>query len=509
MGIIDRVKNYALTSKPIVSAMTRMRASSGGYLYSDQAVSQYNQFFDNMMRVENDEILNKVGIQRHQLSMLLGDDEIVEKVDRRIDNLMQAGYTLSPSEGTDALFVYDQLNKHLDHLLLASMNAKLYGYSVCEIIWDEAVYNATGKIVPARLTEKPMQWFEPKNDGRLLYFADNLAQPVEIDTKVKYLFQSHRATYANPKGVAILSPVYWLWFFKKNGWTFWSKFLERFGSPLLVGTTEGDTKEMASALAAAHNQSIFTMPEGDSVDSIGAVGSGESFKAYDEAIGRRLAKYLLGQTLTSGTDRGGTAGQGQIHERQQEIIFESDKKFATKYIREFINLICEMNGISEAPWFNFQIEKGAQNELADRDVKLTLQGVEFNRNYYEDTYDIDEKYIAGVRALGRSDLDSIPLQRPKKEVALHTPEQILAAKFTPEQQEIENITTGMSAANKQPMDSAAILAVIKSATDQDDMRTKLLDMVGQDLADSDFTQFMATALMVADLHGYTDESAGN
>lgn len=500
MSMLDRLKNYALTSKPVTAAISRMRPSSGGHLFTDQAVSQYNQFFEDLTRVETDEVLTKVGIQRHQLSMLLSDDEISEKVERRVDSLCQAGYTLSPSEGEGALFIYGQLNKHLENLLLASMNAKLYGYSVTEIIWDKEEYKTTGKLVPLRLSEKPMQWFEPKSNGDLLYYPDNTNQPMKVNTRLKYILQQHRATYAQPRGIALLSPVYWLWFFKKNGWTFWSKFLERFGSPLLVGTTEGDPKEMAQALSAAHNQSIFTMPEGDKVTSVGATGSGESFKAYDEAINRRLAKYLLGQTLTSGTDRGGTAGQGQIHERQQEIIFNGDKIFATRYVREFVQLLCDLNGITEVPWFNFKPEKGIQDALAKRDIMLTDQGVQFTQEYYEDTYDIEGKYIARV---GDPKKYSTPTPETK------TVAQVLAtSKYTPEQQEIEDLASRMGKQDKQPLDSAKILAEIKASKDEEDMKERLFAMIGQDLSDSDFAEFMATSIMVADIHGYVDESTG-
>lgn len=500
MGMLDRIKGYALTSKPIATAVARMRASSGGNMFTDQAVSQYNQFFEDIARIETDEVLTKVGLQRHQLSMLLEDDEISEKVERRVDSLVQAGYTLSPSENENALFVYEQLDKHLENLLLASMSAKWYGYSVTEIIWDKETFNSTGVLVPLRLSEKPMQWFEPKNDGRLLYYPDNTNQPQEVNTKFKYILQQHRATYAEPRGTALLVPVYWLWFFKKNGWTFWSKFLERFGSPLLVGTTEGDPKEMAAALAAAHNQSIFTMPEGDEVETIGATGSGESFKAYDEAINRRLAKYLLGQTLTSGTDRGGTAGQGQIHERQQEIIFNGDKMFATRYVREFIKLICEANGITDVPWFNFKPEKGIQDALAKRDIMLTDQGVQFTQQYYEDTYDIEGKYISRV-----GDPKRYSTPTPKTTTVASSN---MAGKYSPEQQQIEDIAERMDKRDIQPIDGQKILETIKASKDEGDMKERLFAMIGDNLSESDFTELMATSLMVADIHGYTDEANG-
>ena len=200
------------------------------------------------------------------------------------------------------------------------------------------------------IIEKPMEWFEPRNDGTLWWYKDAYGTPVEVDTTTKYLLQQHRATYKNPKGKALLSRVYWLWFFKKNGWTFWSKFLERFGSPMLIGSTLGDPEQMADALADAHNQSIFTMVDGDKVTSIGASSGGDTFKAYDDAINRRISKYLLGQTLVSGADSGGTYGQGRVHQDQQEIVFNGDKQFATPYIQRIIDVSCYMNGI-EPPTF--------------------------------------------------------------------------------------------------------------------------------------------------------------
>ena len=139
------------------------------------------------------------------------------------------------------------------------------------------------------------------------------------------------------------------------------------------------------------------MPTGDTVDTIGAVGSGESFKAYDDAINRRLSRYLLGATLTAGTDTGGTYGQGKVHQSQQEIVFNGDKKFATKYIPQFINMVCKMSGVTP-PVFTYRIDRGAQTELAQRDMMLVNQGLELEVDDYSDTYDIEKRYIKGVGA---------------------------------------------------------------------------------------------------------------
>src|SRR5699024_760652 len=182
---------------------------------------------------------------------------------------------------------------------------------------------------------------------------------------------------------------------KTNGWRFWSKFLERFGSPLLIGTTDGEPQALADALMAAHNQSVVAMSEGDTVNAINASSNGEAFKSYDDAINKRIAKYLLGQTLTSGTETGGTYGQGLVHQDQQQRILDGDKKFAARYVQQFIDTICLLNGY-EPPTFNFTFEKGLQPERAERDSKLYAQGVRFDESYYIDAYDFKPEYIKVV-----------------------------------------------------------------------------------------------------------------
>ena len=379
MNIITRLATRALTpiasgiGEAVSTAAERFKSSNGGKLQTHQATSNYDAFFNNLMRVDSDKSLAKIGMTRHGLEMLLEDDEIDEKVERRLEHLLQAEYTLTPSESAEAQYFYRRIDRLITKILIASINAKLYGYSVCELIWrssemDKVIkirtpthiageyivtYEYNGKEITESeyhalfdigeryiydIIEKPMEWFEPRNDGTLWWYPDAYGTPVEVDTTTKYLLQQHRATYKNPKGKALLSRVYWLWFFKKNGWTFWSKFLERFGSPMLIGSTLGDPEQMADALADAHNQSIFTMVDGDKVTSIGASSGGDTFKAYDDAINRRISKYLLGQTLVSGADSGGTYGQGRVHQDQQEIVFNGDKQFATPYIQRIIDL---------------------------------------------------------------------------------------------------------------------------------------------------------------------------
>ena len=496
MALLDIFK---FKQKPLATDVKK--AVSGGSLYSEQAVDKMNKFFDSLLRTDTDAVTRKAGISRHQLSVLLSDDEIDGKIETRSDNLMQAKYTLSDSDSDVSTFIYEQLDEHLRTILTACLNAKLYGYSVPEITWDKYTKQQTGIMQPLSVTEKPMEWFEPKNDGRLLWFANNYNQGVAVDTTYKYLLIQHKPTYAEPKGKALLSRVYWLWYFKTNGWRFWSKFLERFGSPLLIGTTDGEPQALADALMAAHNQSVVAMSDGDTVNAINASSNGEAFKAYDDAINKRIAKYLLGQTLTSGTDNGGTYGQGLVHQDQQQRILDGDKKFAERYVQRFIDTICLLNSY-EPPTFNFTFEKGLQPERAERDSKLYSQGVRFDESYYIDAYDFKPEYIKVVEDNAAPIISLSDKPKQALQFAEGDDEQ-----FTPEQQELEQVADSALETSIQPFDTDAVLSAISNATDADSLRESLFNLCGEGLADSDFTQLVNTAIQVADVHGFADESS--
>lgn len=456
-------------------------------LSKDEFVSQFDRFFNTLMTVDTDEILKKLGKSRQSLSALLYDDEIDEKFDRRFENLFQSAFTLSPSEGASAKFVYDELDEHWETLITSIMNAKLYGYSVSEMVWHD-----DGRI--KSISEKPMGWFEPRKDGGLYYRQDGMGvDGVDVSKmanfKQKLLFCVHRPTHDNPMGKALLSRVYWLHYYKINGFAFWAKNLERFGSPLMVGKTadmdENATSKMASAMLASHDNAVLAIGIDDDVQVINTSGNNVAFEVFDNAIQKRLAKYILGQTLTSGVDSGGTYGQGKVHQDQQEIIFDSDKKFVKKYVQRFINVLCEMNGLPP-PTFNWKEQKSLNAERASRDLTLTQMGVEFTHDYFADMYDIDKKYIKvnvitkDVRAMMATGGVPAPTNP-----------------FTDEQMRIEVLADGLT---HQPLPTDQVLEVIKSSQNKDEMITALTELIGGD------DELLMASLAVADLYGVVDET---
>lgn len=500
-----------ITEKP------RYRVTAGKALSQEQVTDLRGKtFYRHLIRTDTDEILKKAGISRHALKTLLTDPDIDQAVDRREEELSNATYTITPSEGSVANFVYGQLDLHLGTILQGSLLSKWYGYDVIEMLWNK---DSNGRNAVTSMMSKPIQWFEPLSGGALQWFPNDGSQPVMIsdqkDFYYRYLYQQHKPTYLNPKGKSLLSRVYWLHYFKTNGWRFWSKFLERFGSPLLIGktdaTSDADAQEFANALLKAHNSGVVTIGIDEDVTAVTGGSNGEAFVSYDSVVKQSITTYLLGQTLTSGTDKGGTYGQGVVHQEQQEIIFSSDRKHALKAVQRFIDVICTANGF-EAPEFKWVAKKFINQEQLDADKKAHDMGVRFTKSYFVDEHGYSEQHIAHMDyGNGAIKLPTSTQANSYGSLAKQNWLPFKAAdgdsEFTDEQQELEQVADNALELSVQPFETKAVLSAISNATDADSLRESLFNLCGEGLTQSEFTQLVNTSLAVADVHGFADESS--
>jgi len=497
-----------MTKKP------RYRVKAGGTLSQEQAIDLRGKlFYQQLIRQDTDEILKKAGISRYALKTLLTDPDIDQAVDRRTEELTSSLYTLMPSEGKVAEFIYEQLDLHLEPILQGVIDSKLYGYDVAEMVWGQ---DDKKRNVVTKLTSKPIDWFEPKANGDLLWYPNDGSEAItvsdQVDYQYRYLFQQHKPTYLEPKGKSLLSRIYWLHYFKTNGWRFWSKFLERFGSPLLIGKTDAasdeDAQKFADAVLSAHNSGVVTIGIDEDVTPVTGGSNGEAFVAYNDVTKQGITTYLLGQTLTSGTDNGGTYGQGKIHQEQQEIIFNSDRKHAIKAVQRFIDIICYANGY-DAPEFKWIAKKVIPVDQLDADKKAYDMGLRFNKSYFVDELGYEERHISHVEVF--TGATTLPISAKANSFASKTWLPFKAAdsdsEFTDEQMELEAVADDALNASVQPFDTNAVLSAINNTTDADSLREALFNLCGQGLAESEFTQLVNTALMVADVHGFADESS--
>lgn len=370
------------------------KALSNGSLFTQEAVSGVFSYLSKFP--DNDEVLRKAGVPRHRLKVLLEDDEIGQAAETRQDALLATPYRIEPSDTPQAELLKLELDEWFYEIATAAHQALFQGYSV-----QEAVYQEKDTHIGLQwIGEKPMQWFEPKNDGRLILRTDGSGTEKTVDQHVKFFLTRRKATYEQPYGKALLSSLYWLHFFKQNGFKFWAKFLERFGTPILLGKCKNtETEDMSQALLRAHAQSVLAIDVEDDVQVLanGSGNAGASFEIFDSTIKRQIQKLILGQTLTSGTDGAGSRALGEVHENVRKDKLKADIRLITPTVQAVLNALCDLNGWDHHKIIIGEEQKTLNKEQADRDSVLARDlGVKFSPGYVSRAYGFEQGDIVTV-----------------------------------------------------------------------------------------------------------------
>ena len=472
------------------------KALSNGSLYSQEAVSQ---FYKLSKQLDLDETLRKAGIQRHRLSILLDDDEISQAVETRIDALLATPFRFEPSDTPEAILLMQEIKEWFAEIATGSINALLFGYSV-----QEMVYNQDGDYIGIEwVGEKPMEWFEPKNDGRLIYRQDGAGQESEVDQVFKFFMTRRKATYKQPYGKALLTVVYWLDFFRKNGFKFWAKFLERFGTPILLGKCkDSDPSEMNQALLNAHAQSVISIDAEDDVQILSAASSsnaGTSFETFNNTIIRQIQKVILGQTLTSGTDGTGSRALGEVHDNVRKDKLNADIRLVTPTFQAIVDALCALNGWGKHEIILGERSKQLNKDQAERDVQLKNAGAVFTTQYFIREYGLQDGDLA----------EPLPSQTPQPQfkVLPKRPFSFAASvkKFSPDQQEIEELTDEQ--ASIQLLSQAQVNELVQKSDSPQELAFNLMQLM-PGASESTFTANLDQALYAADVYGYVSAKGG-
>ncbi|MDR1037295.1 MAG: DUF935 domain-containing protein [Deltaproteobacteria bacterium] len=360
-----------------------------------------------------DVILKAAGVKRHDLRKLTFDDEIYQALSTREEGLMIVPVRLEPTESEQSKFITSRcLTPEIVRTLVSgAFKAKLYGYSVMEIIWDKEAWGKEGVFVPLDISLRAMERFVIRPDGTLVQLASGSAAGLEgdpalqkkiaglpgaagmaavMDTRYKFLLTRNEPTWDNPYGEALLSRLWWPWFFRQKAWNFYGQYLERFAIPMLVGTGE-DLEAIAAALARAQQDAVIAVHTGDEVNSLSANGSGhELYSGMEEMIVRRIEKVVLGQTLTSGTDGGsGNRALGQVHNSVRADKTKADVELVRPTVQRYVDACFVLNGMKgDIPEVIFGDDRQLAEDRAARDAVLKQAGIVagYSEDYLMDNY---------------------------------------------------------------------------------------------------------------------------
>lgn len=447
-----------------------------------------------------DEVLKQADVSRQRLSVLMADDEIGQAMETRLDAVLNAPWRFVEDHGEQTIFLKDLFTRWHFEIVTGAWDACPFGYSVMEANY---FIDENNRFSIAEIGTKPMEWFEPKNTGALIFRKPQTNTEIDVfkTYPLKFFLTRRKPSYKQPYGDPLLSKLYWVWFFKTNSTKFWVKFLERFGSPLLLGKSK-DTDEMRIALLNAHAQSVIAIDPNDDVQTVGTNFSGagsSAFEAFDTVMTRRVQKVVLGQTLTSGTDGTGSRALGEVHETVRMDKRNSDLRMITPVVQDIINALCLLNGF-EKHTIILGGEQDLNVKVVERDLKLKDLGVQFNDQYIIETYGIKpEHFKVGVA----SNIDPVKQFNalPHKAFSFKAS----ANKLSATQQEVEELTDGQG--ELQLLTNEQIKKLTAESDTPEALAFNLMQLI-PGATQSQFTANLDQALYAADVLGYATSSKG-
>lgn len=468
--------------------------ASAGILYDEYAIEQV---FAALVRISDpDLILQQAGIKRERLRMLETDDEVSGALETRREAVLSTDWRLEGQQGDPLEFVWAELDGVIDALLRGAWEAVPYGYSVVECVY---ALRDQGRVGVHYTMAKPLEWFEPRRDGALLYTPTDGGEVEAVDLTTKYLLTRRNPTYRNPYGEALLSRLYWPWFFRHNAWRFWMQFLERFGEPLLLGKVSSP-KDFVEGMQKLGITAVAGVGMEESIEAVTQSARGE-FKEAEAALTRRINKLILGHSGVSESTPGRLGGEDMASEVRNDKR-RSDIRLLVPTAQRLVNALWRLNAFNgDPPEFVMEDGAGLEPERADRDAKLVQSGaVRLTEQYLLRTYDFEQ----GDFEIPVPAAPPAGLTRRMGAVELAQ-----GGRFTADQQAVEDLADAALTEAGSPIPAELIREAILQSEDPEDLAERLARLA----ADADPVAMRAVleqALFAADVMGYahlTEDSA--
>lgn len=297
----------------------------------------------------------------------------------------------------EAAEAFSENLKHIDipRVIEEMMDAVAFGYSPLEVIWKAE----DGKWVIGDIVGKPPEWFEFNQENRLVLRTGAIG--VEELPKNRFLIARHRPSYANPYGVKVFSKCFWPVTFKKNGFRWWTVFVEKYGGAFLFGKYPNNAgeiykNELLNSLERMAADSVAIAPEGAeiTIESLANKGSVSNVHAeYIEAANKEISKAVLGQTLTTDIGSTGSYAAAQAHNLVRQDLAAADRRRISACFNRLAAVWTYYNYGADVlpPLFEFVKDEDLQKERAERDTKLYALGWRPKKTYIEREYDIPQE----------------------------------------------------------------------------------------------------------------------
>lgn len=242
------------------------------------------------------------------------DSSVGSEIEKRVATLENKFFThaLDPRYETS-----------LREIIMASLDARLYGIGVVELYIDEGGGFAFAHV-----------------DKKHFHFDDN--DTLQLKQKEK-LFTATEPKYIIFRAKPVLIRTLWIVYAKHFVLSHFLKFTEFLGVPPLVANVSSSDDETLSAVSAQiariSSASYAVFGKDDILKVLEGRGSGEDFMKFVGYADAEIAKAINAQVLTSNVGSSGSLAQAKVHEKQRLELLGRDAAFASRCAQEAFALI--------------------------------------------------------------------------------------------------------------------------------------------------------------------------
>ncbi|CAM3556749.1 MULTISPECIES: phage portal protein family protein [Elizabethkingia] len=332
---------------------------------------------------------------------LLLDPVMADALDRRIRKITNHDIVfLSDGDEIDEMFdLIDSLK--FEELLQELILSKAYGKSVVELAFNPAfdIYSVPRQNLD---TKRKVILKDVSQDDGISYENDDFILNIGKDDDLGFL--TRVAPYV---------------IFKRNGGADYAQFCELFGIPILAGLYDPEDEnartEMEDSMTKRGAGGSIVMSKNSDIKPI---SSGEGKSAVHDTflswLDEQILIGIIGQTMT--TKNGSSLSQSQVHQKTEEEIAESDRRFVQRYLNTYFVPILEKRGYPvKAGFFKF-LDKD-DTPLKDKlDIALkvdekTAEGVD--DEYFYTTFGLPKGNKTNTKESNPSK-EEVPTDQPPK-----------------------------------------------------------------------------------------------
>jgi len=355
-------------------------------------------------------------VYNHPHAMLLyreiedKDEDVADKLDTLRLSVLSRDRQLVPGDESQLAadvvkFVQAQIDglENFHSVLDCILDAPGYGFSVQEMIFDTSM----GQAGLVDINDCPQELFlfgeryQPQI-GPLQFLNQPWASTGTPVPEEKFIVCTYRKRARNRMGHPLIRSVFWPSWFKRNIQRLWMQYAEKGPGTAVVRYNDPDNvaeRQQAAQIAQAIIDNVaIAVPNNFNYDQellkIARAQDPAVYEKFFQAMQYSIARKILGETLTSFGNEGGTGSkaQGDVHADTLDTrVVELCRAIDSVVNRQLVRPLVLWNFGPNAPMPKWGFDLGEEEDLAKRltvDSGLQRMGKQFTAGYVAKRYGI-------------------------------------------------------------------------------------------------------------------------